>query len=413
MNDNLLYKMAKDYGTPLYVYDGEKITEQFESLKSILPDKFEVFYSMKCNPLIGICQLFKSLGSCIEVASDGELYTALSAGYRPENIIYSGPGKTAEELEYAINEKIYCINIESVEEAALIEKTAQKLRKKVDIAIRINPDFDVLGSGIRMSGASTQFGIDQSLLAEGIPQILSFKNINLIGVHVYCGTQMLNAQSIITTAERVIELALSISRQYGFSLKFLDVGGGFGIPYFRGESYLDINVLKDGIKLIWNNYCEKLSDTRIAVESGRFLMAESGAYLIKALYKKKCKGSQFVVCDGGSSQHASSAFLGRHIRNNFPMHVLGKYDPEEEINIVGPLCTPTDIIGQKVNMPCIEEGDIIAIEKSGAYGLTQSPWAFLSHSPPAEVLSYNNQIYVLRERGHRGDFTRGQNEIHI
>jgi len=411
MNDNDLFSIAQEHGTPLYVYDGDKIVTQYQNLKSCLPEGFEIFYSMKANPLLGICQLFKDLNSCIEVASCGELYTALAAGFSPDKIIFTSPGKSFNELEYAIEERIYSINIEAIDEADIINQIAMKKNRKVDISIRVNPDFDAGGSSIRMSGVPTQFGIDQSLLGKAFETLSSLTNINIVGIHIYTGTQALDVQRILFNMEQIISLALELSGTYKFPLEFLDMGGGFGIPYFKGETELVLKSLKEGFNQIWDKYKARLTQTCVAVESGRFLMAEAGTYLVKALYKKECKGRKYIVCDGGSNQHASSAFLGRHIRNNFPMHVLNKNTMEEEVNVTGPLCTPTDTIGQNVVLPMVATGDIIAIEKSGAYGLTQSPAAFLSHPLPAEVIKCNGETYVLRQRGRKEDFVMGQNKL--
>lgn len=411
MNDNDFQDLAQKYGTPLYAYDGDKIVSQYQKLKSNLPENIDIFYSMKTNPLLGVCQLFKSLDSSIEVASIGELYTALSAGFKPEQIIFTSPGKAYDELEYAIDNQIYSINIESIEEAVIINKIAAEKNKKVDISIRVNPDFDATCSSIKMSGVPTQFGIDQVLLGKAFETFSQLPNINVIGIHIYLGTQALRADRIIYAIEQIISLALQVSDEYKFPLKFLDMGGGFGIPYFKGDIELDLDAMKAGIAEVWDKYKERLANTRVAVESGRFLMAESAMYLTKILYKKECKGNKYIVCDGGSSQHASSAFLGRHIRNNFPMHVLNKTEGAEEVIVAGPLCTPTDIIGQRVTLPIIETGDIIAIEKSGAYGLTQSPLAFLSHPSPAEVIKFGEKSFVLRNRGKKEDFIVGQNRL--
>jgi diaminopimelate decarboxylase len=411
MNDNILSNIAKKHGTPVYVYDTEIILSQFRKLKDSLPEEFQIFYSMKANPLLGLCQLFKKMGNGIEVASSGELYTALAAGFPPERIIFSSPGKTCDELEYAIECGIYSINIECLEEARIINHIAMEKSRKVDISIRINPDFDVSGSGIKMSGVPTQFGIDQNQLEEVFNLLNSFSNVNVIGVHIYTGTQVLNAHNIVLNMEQIILLALELSEKHNFELKFLDLGGGFGIPYFKGDIYLDMDNLKNELAEMWDKYERRLAKTKVFVESGRFLMAEAGTYLVKVLYKKDCKGKKYAVCDGGSNQHASSAFLGRHIRNNFPMHVLNKTENEEEVNVVGPLCTPTDVIGQNVMLPEMDTGDIIAVEKSGAYGITQSPGLFLSHPLAAEVRYDAGKTTILRKRGGKEDFLKGQMDL--
>ncbi|MEW9699662.1 type III PLP-dependent enzyme [Paenibacillus sp. SI8] len=412
MDKKMLQEMAETFGTPLYAYDGEKIESQYRLLKSQLPESFEVFYSLKSNPLLGVCQLFKEFGSRIEVASLGELHVALEAGFEPEHIIFTSPGKTYEELQHAIRANIYSINIESLEEAIIINEIASQDKKSVRIAIRINPNFNLSGAGMKMTGVPTQFGIDQSLVGEAIERIQSLPFVNLSGIHIFTGTQMLDASSIVKNIEEIIKLSISLSDTYAFPLDFLDLGGGFGVPYFNGEQPLNTDLVKEGLTEVWETYRDRLANTRMGVESGRFLMAEAGAFLTKVLYVKESKGTQFVVCDGGSNQHASTAFLGRYVRNNFPMYLLGKeHDELEEVNVVGSLCTPTDVLGQKVNLAKALPGDILVIDKSGAYGLTHSPVLFLSHSLPAEVMHRNQQFHVLRERGKPQDFLRGQHAI--
>lgn len=413
MDSKKISSVVQKYGTPCYLYDGNKIKEQYLKLKSILPDNFEVFYSMKTNPLLGICQLFRNLGSSIEVASGGELVVALKAGFDPDNIIFTSPGKTLNELQLAIDNNIYSINVESLEEAILIDNIAKSKGKTVNISIRVNPDFNLSGAGIKMSGVSTQFGIDFSKMASVYETLETLSNVNLIGLHVYCGTQILKAENIYNTMDEILKMAIELSSEYDFNLKFLDLGGGFGIPYFKNEIELDLEELKTGIYNVFNNYKKQLSNTKIAVESGRFLMAECGVFLTKVLYTKEVKGQNYIICDGGSNLHANSAFLGRCIRNNFPQHIFDKDESKDEmlITVAGPLCTPTDILGQKLSLPQASVGDIVVIEKSGAYGLTDSPVLFLSHPMPAEILNLDNEMFVLRERGKFTDFITNQNGL--
>ncbi|MDP5274598.1 diaminopimelate decarboxylase [Chengkuizengella axinellae] len=411
MDQHVLEELCNQYGTPLYVYNQQKIETQYDKLKRSLPDEFEIFYSVKANPLLGICKLFHSLGSGIEVASMGELYVALQAGFNPDDIIFTSPGKTYKELQYAIHNNIYCINIESIDEAKMIQEIALKQSKTVNICIRINPDFNINGAGLVMSGIPTQFGIDQSAVEDVIKTInVSMSNLNIAGIHVFSGSQMLDANLIVKNMEQILKLAIEISEEnFSLELDFIDLGGGFGIPYFNGEKELDLELLKIRLHEIWSKYKDKLKGTRIGVESGRFLMAESGVFLTKVLYVKENKGHKYVVCDGGSNHHSSSAFLGRFVRNNFPMHLLGKAGEEQEVvSVTGCLCTPTDVIGQRVKLSKAVNGDILVIEKSGAYGFTHSPTLFLSHLKPAEVLFHKDKIQVLRERGELEDVLNGQ-----
>ncbi|GIQ67223.1 type III PLP-dependent enzyme [Xylanibacillus composti] len=412
MEDEKLRLLSAEYGTPLYVYDGDIMERQYRRLKESLPERFEIFYSAKSNPALGVCEMFRKWGSHIEVASLGELHVAKEAGFDPWQIIFTSPGKTTNELEASIDIGIYCLNVESVEEARRIHQLALSRQKIVNIAIRVNPNFNLSMAGIRMSGVPTQFGIDQDELDEAVRQIMALSGVRLIGIHVFTGTQMLDAAHLTENMREIIKLAVSLSAAHGFPLEFLDLGGGFGIPYFKGEEALDMQRLKEGMQEVWSAYERELATTRIGVESGRYLMAEAGEFVTRVLYVKECKGVKYLVCDGGSHQHASSAFLGRYVRNNFPMRIAGKSGAQlEEVGVAGPLCTPTDMLGQRIELPAAEEGDLLVIEKSGAYGLSHSPVMFLSHALPAEIIVYQDQTYVLRERGKVEDFLLGQQSL--
>lgn len=409
MDDNILKNMVKKYDTPIYIYDYDKICYQYNSLKSSIPSSFNIFYSLKANPLLGICEIFRKLGSGIEVASGGELYMAISAGFSPESIIFTSPGKTYKDLEYAICQNIYCINIESIQEANIINQIAYDKSKQVNISIRINPNFNYMTSGMNMTGISSQFGIEQSQLKEAFDILDTLKNINVIGISVYMGTQVLDADNIISNTEEIIKLAIETSRIYNFKLRYLNLGGGFGISYFENDRTLNMKKLSKGMKEVWHRRKDQLRDTRIIVESGRFLMADTSLYLTKVLYRKRSKGKTYLICDGGANHHAASAFLGRYIRDNFPIRILNKNGKEEVVNISGPLCTPIDIIGQKVKVPQnVMCGDIVVVEKSGAYGLTNSPVLFLSHSIPCEMILKDGKEYMLRERKDSKEFLNGQ-----
>jgi diaminopimelate decarboxylase len=430
--DVRLRNLARRHQTPLYVYDGEQIEAQYNRLAAALPTGFEIFYSVKCNPLLSVCELLCKAGSRAEVASAGELHVALQAGFKPQDIIWTSPGKSADDLVGAIEAGIYSINVESLEEARLLSSLASARDAQVQVSVRINPDFQPTGAGLKMTGVPSPFGIDQPQAVDALREIAALPGLTLIGLHVFTGSQVLDASVLVHVMEQIMELAVALSAESGFVLQFLDLGGGFGIPYFPGELPFDTAVLQSGLQELWQRMKGHFPGVRMGVESGRFLLAESGVYLTEVLYVKSCKGVTFAVCDGGSHQHASSAFLGRYVRNNFPMRLLqaeeavagGKGATVEqtegaeeesvaelalmEVNVVGPLCTPTDVIGQRVRLPQPVAGDLVVVERSGAYGLTHSPTMFLSHPFPAEVLCYQGKEQIVRERGTADGFLRGQ-----
>jgi diaminopimelate decarboxylase len=412
INDNILTAIINQYGTPLYAYDLSKIADQVSVLQSILPKGFGIFYSMKSNPNLGILSFLKDFVAGVEVASEGELYLAQYTGVSSNQIIFVGPGKTKEELKYAICSNIQSIVVESVEELNLINEISRKYNKETKILIRINPSGELGGARIKMAGIAKQFGIDEECLGNIFNEVDKYKNIRIFGIHVYMGTQILDVNFIIESFRKVLEIAESIQTNWNIKLKVIDFGGGFGIPYFPGEQEMDHGILKEKLLELFQEKSRYLdfSQIKLIVESGRFLVAESGYFLSKILYKKDSRGKTFLITDGGSNNHASAAGIGRFIRHNFPVTVLNKENEgcKEMVDIVGPLCTPTDVLAQNVELPVTKEGDIITILKSGAYGLSASMTGFLSHITPAEVLFYEDKHWLVRERGKREDYITGQ-----
>lgn len=399
------------YGTPLYLYNRDDIEKKCDILRDCLLPGSRLFYSMKANPLIGICRFLIKKGCGIEVASKCELEAALRSGCKAEDIIFSGPGKTKDEIAFAVNAGIKSINIESLYEAQLINECAEKNEVITDIALRINPSRLNKSSKIKMSGVPSQFGIDECDITDYLfMQLNCLKNVRVIGLQIYMGTQILDSLEICNNTKDTIELALKWRKQFDFPLKYIDFGGGFGVPYFPGESPLDIHLLKQKMNELYQTYKQELKNTELIFESGRFLVAESGIYITQVLYEKNSRGRRYIVCDGGSNFHASSAFLGRFVRNNFPVTTIPDNDKKEEMTIVGPLCTPTDVIAQNVSInQNIAIGDYVVILKSGAYGLTHSPVMFLSHEMPMEVMYCDNGYeQILRKRGSIDQLLAGQ-----
>lgn len=413
MNDKKITDAVQQFETPFYFYDRAIIEENYHRLaESIFPNA-KLFYSMKANPSLGVCQIFHNLGAGIEVASAGELCVALEAGFDPSNIHFTSPGKTASEIEYALESGIHLINIESVEEAFLVNAIAKKLGKTANIGIRVNPSVCYSNAKIKMSGVSSQFGIEEEEVnAELIGEIKGLSHVEIQGFQVYMGTQMLIAEDIIKNTEYIMSMALRLSREFEIELKYLNVGGGFGVKYFKNETSLDLTAVKKGMEELYATFAEQLVNTKVVFESGRFLMANAGVFVTRVLYVKHSKNQKYVVCDGGSNFHSSAAFLGRFIRNNFPIHTIPASEELAECNVCGPLCTALDVIGQKVSINAdISSGDLVVIEMSGAYGYTYSPSRFLSHEQPMELLLDGDSMKVLRSRGKIEDYISGQNRL--
>ncbi len=404
----LLYLVEK-YDTPLYAYNFEKVKKQISTLKQILPTEIDVFYSMKANPNFKLISEIKNNVNGIEVASDGELYCALKAGVCSEQIIFVGPGKTQEELAYAIDSNILSIIVESQRELEIINEISKKQGKVTNVAVRVNPAKESHGARIKMGGVSKQFGIDEECVGEIFSKTKKYTNTCINGIHVYMGTQILDANLLADNFSNILDIAKEIEKEYSVKLSFIDFGGGLGIPYFNGEQPLDLEILRKKLVEIINVNSQHFDFTQIKMilESGRFIIAESGYFLTKILYKKKSRNKTYLITDGGSNVHSSAAGIGRFVRHNFPINILNRSGVNkdiEKVDIVGPLCTPTDVLGQNVELPVSEEGDIVVILNSGAYGLSASLINFLSHSKPAEVLFEEDNDFLIRSRGKREDF---------
>ncbi len=414
MNKYIIKQAIDEYDTPFYLYDRNKIEKNLNCLVKSLFCKSKLYFSMKANPLLGICQFMRSRGCGVEVASKGELYVALQSGFEPKDIIFTGPGKTVEELQYAIDNGIKLINIESLEEACIINEIAGISNTIMPIAVRVNPIASMSNAQIKMSGVSSQFGIEEELLnSDFFKKLKNLRYITLMGIQVYMGTQILSATELLKNTEYIINLALKMANTNKFHLRYLNMGGGFGVPYFPNEAALDMVEVKKGMEQLETKYGTFLKEAELIFESGRYLLANAGTYVTKVLYCKESKGKKFLVCDGGANFHAASAFLGRFVRNNYPLYVLDKDNEKDETTITGPLCTPTDIIGQNVKISNdVVAGDYIVILKSGAYGLTYSPLKFLSHESPTEIIFDRNDFKVLRERGTVEDALIGQNAFY-
>ncbi|MCP4147984.1 MAG: diaminopimelate decarboxylase, partial [bacterium] len=428
MNEAQLKGIAIQNQTPLYLYDGDGIETTYAGMKEALPSEFQLFYSVKANPSLGICQLLNTLGSGIEVASGGELNLALRAGYAPEKILLSGPGKTAELLEYAIEKKIAAIIVESCAELELLDKLAATKNQRVQCGVRINPNYDLPKAKIKMAGTGKQFGIDEDHLEAFVGLLKNSRNVTLTCLHVYVGTQIFDSTMVSANVSNIFDIARRLIKDYKQDLKIIDFGGGFGVPYFGEGENFNFETFGKELREILQRNRDIADGRRLVFETGRYLLAENGYYIARILYKKKSKGKTFLIADGGMNHHALSTFRGRRVRNNFPITLLkapenndissaailspadfpgqqngqqtgqqtetqppennddSSGSPGEEVSIAGPLCTPEDVVIKNQHLPLILPGDMMCILKSGAYGLSYSPAQFLGHPLPQELM---------------------------
>ncbi|MGW6573438.1 diaminopimelate decarboxylase [Streptomyces sp. NPDC054945] len=408
-------ELAAEFGTPLYLYDGEALRSRITTLRELLHPRLEIFFSLKSNPNVSVCALLHAHGARAEVSSMAELLTARRAGVQPRDIMFLGPGKSRAELTECLTQGIYAIICESLPELDLIEELAAELSVVAPVALRVNPSFAVKGSGLTMGGKPRQFGIDEAQLLDAGPLGKQYDHVRLMGVQAYMGTRILSEDAIVENTRRILELAVRIADHHAFDLELVDVGGGLGVSYFEGERDLELGVLAEAVNPVLEAFAQTHPQTRLVMELGRYLVAESGTYVTRVRYTKSSLGENFAVADGGTNHHMAAVGIGSFVKRNFPIRVLNRYDePSTETwNITGPLCTPNDTLGKKVSLPPLREGDLIGVERSGAYGPTASPVNFLSHGYPAEVLVNDGRAHLVRSADSAEDLLAKQRLIEL
>ena len=381
-----LSELTRRHGTPLYVYDAKIIRKKYSQLRAALPDNLQIYYAVKANPNHEILQIMASLYDGFDVASRGEAKRAIDAGVRPENISFAGPGKTTEELLYAVEHNI-TLSIESRQEYRHISRICTETGRTATVVIRVNPDFELSGSGMKMGGGSKKFGVDSELVPDLIKDIDNQDMVAFKGIHIFSGSQNLQAEELLKTFEKIVEYAVELQSETGVVLQQLNMGGGLGIPYYAHEQELDIEKIGTGLKKIFKKTSSELRHTVPVIELGRYTVGECGVYLSRILYRKESRGEIFIVTDGGLHHHlAATGNLGQSlVRRPMPVTVANRQgSPLEKVHVVGPLCTPLDSFGF-VELPESREGDIVAVLQSGAYGFSASPQLFLTHPVPKEV----------------------------
>ncbi len=404
-------EIAHQFGTPLFIYDQAVLLRKWKLLRSTFPSRFDIHYSVKANPNLNLLAFFLAQGAGLEIASSGELHLALQAGCAPQRILFAGPGKTPAEIEMALKAGVGEIHAESLIELERIGFIAERLNQVASVAIRVNPDSGAQGGAMRMGGKATPFGIDEERLPDALNFALSFPSIALTGIHLFSGTQLLDFETILAQYRKGLQIARQVVARLNRPLRRIDFGGGLGVPYFANEHPLDMALLKTGLADLLSEVDSDraFEGTRFIIEPGRYLTAEAGVYLTRVLDRKVSRGKHFVIVDGGMNHHlAASGNLGQTIKRNFPVVVANRLlEPEEDaVDIVGPLCTPLDVLARSYPAPNIQIGDLIAVLQSGAYARSASPMGFLSHPAPPEVLVADGEALLIRRRGSVYDYLR-------
>ncbi|WP_420840292.1 pyridoxal-dependent decarboxylase, exosortase A system-associated [Dechloromonas agitata] len=383
-----LSRLAERIGqTPFYAYDRQLIAARVAELRAALPGEIKLHYAMKANPMPALVGFMAGLVDGIDVASGGELKVALDAGTSPHEISFAGPGKREGELRQAVAAGIL-INIESFREVELLTRISRELALPARVAVRVNPDFELKGSGMKMGGGPKQFGVD----AEQVPELLALigrQGLAFEGFHLFAGSQNLKAESICEAQQKSYQLALQLAAHAPSPVRFLNLGGGFGIPYFPGEQRLDLAPIGNNLQQLAERARTDFPGASLVIELGRYLVGEAGIYVAQVVDRKVSRGQTYLVIDGGLNHHLSaSGNFGQVIRKNYPVAIGNKlgHAADESVSVVGPLCTPLDILADRMRLPTAEAGDLFVIFQSGAYGASASPQAFLGHPPVVEAL---------------------------
>lgn len=393
-------KIIEQVGTPAFLYDGVILRASYRALAQALHGFADIHYSVKANPATAVIALFLAEGAGIEIASIGEYRAAIAAGAAPERILFAGPGKRRHELEEVIANGIGEIHVESHDEIERIEAIAAGLSQRVKISLRINPMAEAQAGAMRMGGKPTAFGFCEEDLDPVFAQLARCSQLDLVGVHIYGGTQILDAAALLNQWRHGIRIAGDIATKLGRPLATIDLGGGLGIPYYAGETPLDLAAVKAGLPELSAMLAAdpNLAAARIIVEPGRFLAGPGGLYVAEVNSVKDVRGSTFVITDGGMHHHlAASGNLGQIIKRDFPIVAPTRMDEActMAVTVVGPLCTPLDTLARSAVLPRLKAGDLVAVLQSGAYGPSASPGNFLSHPAAAEVLVEAGQVLIL------------------
>ena len=381
-----LAELAGQAGTPFYVYDRTLIDARVRALRAAMPAGLDLHYAIKANPLPAVVAHLAGLVDGLDVASSGEMERALATGMAPSKVSFAGPGKTDAELKAAALAGVTA-NLESAGEMRRLAAISQSLGLRARVAVRVNPLFELRQSGMRMGGGAKQFGIDE----EAVPEVLSEMAglpLEFIGFHIFAGSQVLNEDVLMDCMDKTVDLAIRLAANAPGPVRYVNLGGGFGIPYFPGETALDLARIGAALGPMLERGRAACPGAAFAIELGRYLVGEAGLYVARVIDRKMSRGKTFLVTDGGLHHHlALSGNFGQVIRKNYPVAIAGKMGlpAAETVDIVGCLCTPLDRLGDNVPLPETAVGDLVVVFQSGAYGASASPTGFLGHAAPAEL----------------------------
>jgi diaminopimelate decarboxylase len=394
--------LAERFGTPLYVYDLEAVTAQVDALTAVLPRGFRLAYAVKANPSLGIVSHLAGLGVGGDVASGGELATALRAGIAAERIVMTGPGKRDAELAAAVEVGVGTVTVESLGELMRLDRIAAAAGARVRVLLRsaVGPDGPLERVRLVGDGGAGKFGMDAEDLAEAARRAVRSPHLDPLGVHAFGASNVLDAAALADHVEQTVELGRRLAIEVGFGLRLVDVGGGLGIPYEPHERPLDVAGLGRRLAVLRARLRSDPVTRRaeVLLEPGRFLVGPAGAYVARVIDRKHVDGRDVVILDGGIHHLLRPALTGAAHR----VRRVGRGDNRggelAPFTVAGPLCSGLDVLATDAMLESPEVGDLVAVLDVGAYGFTESMPYFLSHPVPAEVAVSRGRASLLRPR---------------
>jgi len=414
--DEVLRQLAERFDTPVFVYDLDELERRATSLRSALPPTVDIAYAVKANPALAVLATLAGLGLGADVASRGELAAALRAGIDPGRIVVTGPGKRDDELRRAVTAGVRAITVESPGELERLERIAGEVAPDRPVPVLLRASAAALGAErppvdgvdsiagadavVSIDDGAGKFGMDGGDLLACGRLALASDRLELLGLHAFVHSNVLDADALADHAEATTRLAVGLARRLGTSLRLIDVGGGLGIPYAYGDPTLDLERLGRRLARLvatWSGDAI-LREARLLLEPGRHLVGPVGVYLARAVDVKAVDGRHTIVLDGGIHHLLRPALVGREHRIRLIPRQPRPPGPARPTTVAGPLCTGLDILGRDVALASAEPGDLVEVRDAGAYGFTESMPLFLSHPMPAEVAVRGGRATEVRGR---------------
>jgi len=411
IGEALITDIVDDFGTPVYIYDSAVMKNKLQRLQMALPD-FQIIYSVKANPNPALLQFFRKQHCGLNVATAGELLLAIKSGCPSSRIILAGSGKMDKDLEAGVEAGVSEIHVESIEEIRLLSAITKRRGQHMQVSLRFNPGEVSKNGNVLIAEKPAAYGFDEYMLELATDEVARSESLTLCGIHVYFGTQILDIEILLGAYEHTLNLASKLANYAGCKLKTIDFSGGFGVPYYANQKEFPMDEFGRRLQPIISDARtrEELSNARMIVEPGRYLVAEGGLYVTRVIGKKMSFDKRFIIVDGGVHHHlAATGNLGHVIKRNFPLAIANRLIEEnsQSANVSGRQCSNLDTLARNVKIPETHIGDIVVFFQSGAYARSASPLGFRSHPEPMEVFVEQGVPRIIRQKGGDDDFFRG------